>query len=546
MENKEVRKNDVFKFSFNAEKGWFQRTKSGNDVYANKTYGHGKVLGGANEFAKANEKPLRSAAKFPDNPQGISDTILYHCLRHDYVYYPHKFNDADGNVRQRGFYDENADFHPNIKIMYYPQSDGAVCKYCGHNTIFDVNIQNVSDLWCSQCGAEIDYMKTLGEEADFLVYADCFRKGKKLEVKESPHTPYVPPKENPSYHREWKKRDFSEKSYSDYLKETFGPGESVQEDVIYPKNIDAPLEYIKTREYNPAPVKKWEPNKELIIKSNTEGYGNEDSFRGFSFEENEGKDVKVKHAYLDDNIELQYIKTRPYNPAPVKPWVPSQNDKYRHGTDETGEELSRLSFDEPLEFIKSREYRPAPVVQQTYHPENYTIEYIDEEEFKEEKRRNKKSDVLDLVEERLDNMDPFWTIGGRPSMTDLEDVYGKPANQRGEDLKPLSFDEPLTAIKTREYKPAPVVQQTYHPERYEVITETEEEYKERIAKEHTEQVLSILEDIKDVFSTLGYTASDVANMKDLSDKTRGKYPAEEEWSVSDDADYGMFRRNKFE
>ncbi len=469
MENNsknEVQMSGNAKFNFAPEKGWFQRTASGNEVYANKTYGHGKVLGGANAFARVNAKPLRPNGKFPHNPQGVSDTILYHCHRHDYVFYPSNFTDADGNMRQRGFYDENADFHPDIKMLYYPQSDGVVCRHCGHNTVFDVNLQNISDLWCSQCGAEIDYMKVMNAEWDFLVYADCFDKGKQLVIQNAPQTPYVQPQENPSYHREWKKPKSSDKSYSDYIQENFGSGESGEGSLSKLENIDMPLSYIKTREYKPAPVKPWKPSENNKLAATSARSSQEDSFKGFQFEDSP----------KNDNVK----KTNKY-----------------------GEEI--------------------PQGESTYMKSG-TVEFWD--------------DVLDSAE-------PFWSSGGRPSMTDLEDVYGENTNQRREErLKPLSFDEPLTAIKTREYKPAPVVQQTYHPERYKVITGTRKGIYEESAKAHTEAVLSILEDIKDVFSTPEYTASDVANMKDLSDKTKGEYPAEEVWSVSNDADYSMFRREK--
>lgn len=494
-------------FGFKPENGWFQRTKSGNDVYANKTYGHGKVLGGANAFAKANGKPLRSGEKFPYNPQGVSDTILYHCLRHDYVYYPHNFTDADGIMRQRGFYDENADFHPNIKMLYYPQSDGAVCKYCGHNTIFDVNLQNVSDLWCSQCGAEINYMKMLGEEADFLVYADCFRMGKQLEVKVIPHTPYVQPKENPSYHREWKQRKPSDKSYSDYLKENFGPGESVPMEPDYDGNPNAPLKYIKTREYNPAPVKKWEPNTELIIKSNTSGQ-NEDSFKGFSFEETGEENYTSGNTYRRDTTEagLTYWEGLLDTVDPIwRSGIPSMNDlEETYGPDSSKppkkkrkpeEKLSELKFDEPLEYIKTRANNPVPV-----------------KKWEEPTRPDDKSGVA------------------------LSRIL-------------LDKDEPLQYIKTRPYNPAPVKpwEPTHSSEKKQ--TDYVPEHKYTVADEKTvaAKAVAALEDILDVFSN----SVDVANMKDLEEpsykqKEREAERQEDSWSMNEDADYGMFRRKRFD
>ena len=157
------------KFDFDKKRGWIQTTKSGNRVYANKHMGHGKVIGGANEFARANVREMRSPENFPENPQGVSDTILYHCLRHDYVYYPQDFVDTNGVQRKRGYYDEACNYHENIKILYYPQSSSAACGYCGHNNIFDVSAQNMDDFWCSQCGAAVDYVASLDAEYDFLI-----------------------------------------------------------------------------------------------------------------------------------------------------------------------------------------------------------------------------------------------------------------------------------------------------------------------------------------------------------------------------------------
>lgn len=459
MENNkqgQMKSNSYHKFEFNPKTGWFQSTKSGNRVYANKTAGHGKVLGGANTFARANAKELRSGEKFPYNPQGVSDTILYHCLRHDYVYYPHDFKDANQVERQRGFYDENADFHPNIKILYYPQSDGVVCNYCGHNTIFDVNMQNMTDLWCSQCGAEIDYMKLLGKEADFLVYSSSFDAGKELEdEKESVQTPYVPPQENPSYQQKGKYRKAyrgKEKSYADYIEENFGTGSNVEEE-SYTNNLDMPLQHIKTREYKPEPVKKWEPNTDLIIKSNRGNY-EEETFSGFSFEEYENeRDTIVAgtpRVYLDDDEPLQYIKTRPYNPAALKKRESDNVSGAAKAKAATGESLSELTFDEPLKFIKTREYKPAPVVQQTYHPELYKTEYVPAKDYTRAERAKRVDQAVCTLEDVFNKLSPEI-----PSMQDLiekndtkgQKQYGEKAEK--EEFWSISDDADFSMFKKK-------------------------------------------------------------------------------------------------
>lgn len=242
-----------YKFGFDMKKGWLQTTNSGNRVYANKHRGHGKVIGGANEFARANAKDLRSADKFPVNPQGVSDTVLYHCLRHDYVYYPQDFADVNGVQRKRGFYDEECNYHEKIEILYYPQSSGVVCKYCGHNTIFDVNAQKMDDFWCSQCGAEIDYMKQLDAEYDFLV--DCpgiFFYAKDIS------NPELIIESNRNNSEENEKELLRKQNEQKAFRE-----KDNNEEHISKLNFDEPLQYIKAREYNPAPVVKqtYEPHK---------------------------------------------------------------------------------------------------------------------------------------------------------------------------------------------------------------------------------------------------------------------------------------------
>lgn len=534
-------------FGFKPESGWFQRTKSGNDVYANKTYGHGKVLGGANAFAKANGKPLRSGEKFPYNPQGVSDTILYHCLRHDYVYYPHNFTDTDGIMRQRGFYDENADFHPNIKMLYYPQSDGVVCKYCGHNTIFDVNLQNVSDLWCSQCGAEINYMKMLGEEADFLVYADCFRMGKQLEVKVIPHTPYVQPKENPSYHREWKQRKPSDKSYSDYLKENFGPGESVPMEPDYDGNPNAPLKYIKTREYNPAPVKKWEPNTELIIKSNTSGQ-NEDSFKGFSFEETGKENYTSGNTYRGDTTEagLTYWEGLLDTVDPIwRSGMPSMNDlEETYGPDSSKppkkkrkpeEKLSELKFDEPLEYIKTRAYNPVPV--KPWKPEQQNSS-------PGTAKRNEISGVS-TPHVHLEDDEPLQYIKTRPYNPapvkpwepEQQNLSRSTARRVEEPLGELQLDETLKYIKSRDNNSDK--QQSYYSEKYQTNYVPVHDYTVDNEKSIAGKAVASLDDILDVF----LPSRDDVKMMAVERRASSR---DASWRIDDDADYSMFKRKHYD
>ena len=445
------------KFDFDKKKGWIQTTKSGNRVYANKHMGHGKVIGGANDFARANVREMRSPENFPENPQGVSDTILYHCLRHDYVYYPQDFVDTNGVQRKRGYYDEACEYHENIKILYYPQSSGVVCKYCGHNTIFDVNGQNMDDFWCSQCGAEINYMKQLDEEYDFLVYADAFASAKAIKSSDVPKTEYVPPQKNESYHMPRKKFRGQEMSYGDYLKETFET--SVEEGELSKLSLDDSLEYIQTREYNPAPVKEWKPSG--------------------------GPKV----------TKVNGITTREYNPAPVKEWKPNEDVKTTQASRVVRE--AKVLKTTEVNGIVTREYNPEKP--QEWEPNTNLIIASNQGNRERRKRR----------------------------------------------LKQLEFDEPLQYIKTREYKPAPVVQQTYRPENYraEYVSKSEIDRKSS-NKEILEQAVMVFEDVLEIFSP----SDKVATIKgmDVTVDAEGKRwktdPDADVWSVSDDADYDMFKK----
>lgn len=395
-----------YKFGFDKSQGWLQTTKSGNRVYANKHMGHGKVIGGANDFARANVREMRSPENFPENPQGVSDTILYHCLRHDYVYYPQDFVDTNGVQRKRGYYDESCEYHENIKILYYPQSSGVVCKYCGHNTIFDVNGQNMDDFWCSQCGAEINYMKQLDEEYDFLVYADAFASAKAIKSSDVPKTEYVPPQKNESYHMPREKFLGQEMSYRDYLKETFET--SVEEGELSKLSLDDSLEYIQTREYNPAPVKEWKPNEDVKTTQAPR---------------------VVREAKVLKTTEVNGIVTREYNPEKPQEWEPNTNliiASNQGNRERRKRRLKQLEFDEPLQYIKTREYKPAPVVQQTYRPENYRAEYVSKSEID---RKSSNKEILEqavmVFEDVLEIFSPSDKVATIKGMDVTADAEGK-------------------------------------------------------------------------------------------------------------------------
>ncbi len=241
-------------FGFDKKKGVIQTTKSGNSVYANKHRGRGRVLGGTNAFARANARELRSAEKFPVNTEGVSDTVLYHCLRHDYVFYPRDFIDADGVQRKCGFYDEACNYHGKIRILYYPQSGGAVCEYCGCHSVFDVNEQSVDDIWCPQCGAQIEYMNQLDAEYDFLVYCeDAFAYAFDVDTQQA---------------------TFPEEELNIEYTNTLN---------VYEENKER-LRYIPTRRFESRPIAEWKPNKKLIIESNINHSDEEEKLKSLDYD----------------------------------------------------------------------------------------------------------------------------------------------------------------------------------------------------------------------------------------------------------------------
>lgn len=495
----------ISKYGFVLSTGWIQTTKSGNSVYANKNKGHGKVLGGANAFARANKREIRPTDKFPENPKGISDTIFYHCLRHDYVFFPHDFTDINGVERKGGYYDEEGNYYVNVRILYNPQSDGAVCKYCGHNTVFDVNHQNMEDLWCSQCGAEINYFGLLDKDCDFLVFSNAFYSAKVINPEQEILTQYVPPVENESYRKPLEERrkelrNGRDNPYLDYIRENFGESDIPDEEI---KGFNTEeLQYIKAREYKPEAVKKWEPNVSLIIESNVADKTKCDEPRRkyddvYAAKSDPSVVKIVKPIVLDDDEPLQYIKSRKYNPEPVKKWErnPSESERRKYG----GNILNPIVLDdnEPLQYIKTREYNPEPV-----------------KEWKPLTEQN--------------------NIATSRNISETDDGE--------ESLSVLNFDEPLQHIKTREYNPKPVVSQTYEPHKYQTVQVPYKEYQKQKVNHNIEQVENILEDIMENFTLASYIMEKFGGEGVKLCET----PSEEEesWKLRDDVDYSIFRRDK--
>ncbi|MBR4965744.1 MAG: hypothetical protein IKY53_04545, partial [Lachnospiraceae bacterium] len=111
-------------------------------------------------------------------------------------------------------------------------------------------------------------------------------------------------------------------------------------------------------------------------------------------------------------------------------------------------------------------------------------------------------------------------------------------------LKRLEFDEPLQYIKAREYKPASVVQQTYHPEEYKTEYVERQEYEKISREEMKGQAMMVFEDIIEIFSPSDkvVTIKGLEVTSDAERQNRKADPAADAWSVRDDADYDLFKK----
>ena len=93
-----------------------------------------------------------------NQPEGYSESLpnyqapsFYHCLRHDYMYYPVGWYDTrTGEYRAPGYYDENGAYYPGAVIRMTDADEAAVyCKDC--NAVVQPYSEEES-LWrCSSC-----------------------------------------------------------------------------------------------------------------------------------------------------------------------------------------------------------------------------------------------------------------------------------------------------------------------------------------------------------------------------------------------------------
>lgn len=161
---------------FNLSNGKLQQTHNGKMIYVNKNSAGGKVVAGVSDFANLNMQPIRENTNFPQNPYGMSETVFYHCLHHDYIFYPADFIDTQGVHRKSGYYDEQGNYYKELHIHHKPNDKGIVCKYCGHNAVVNLNEESLKNIVCPSCGAPLDYVEAVSLDRDYLVNSEDISK----------------------------------------------------------------------------------------------------------------------------------------------------------------------------------------------------------------------------------------------------------------------------------------------------------------------------------------------------------------------------------
>lgn len=89
---------------------------------------------------------------------------FYHCVSHDYNYYPEDWTAEDGKSFEAGYYDENGQHYNNVLIV--GSTTMLRCAYCGNRMVYQWKEGNLPT--CDRCGAqfEIDITDTAEVESD--------------------------------------------------------------------------------------------------------------------------------------------------------------------------------------------------------------------------------------------------------------------------------------------------------------------------------------------------------------------------------------------
>lgn len=97
--------------------------------------------------------------------------IYYYGRRHDYVYYPESWTDAESGRRyEKGYYDENGEFYDSVAFQKNGRYENVVCycQYCGTESLLNLDNRSGSTqtMLCPGCGAPLEIRSVLDEIAD--------------------------------------------------------------------------------------------------------------------------------------------------------------------------------------------------------------------------------------------------------------------------------------------------------------------------------------------------------------------------------------------
>ena len=106
------------------------------------------------DFYKDSES-CREESKFPVPVAQVLNATVYHCKRHDYVYYPETVENAEGVRYRAGYYDETGKYYSELKLYHGFPEEVLVCKYCGHRMMED-ELEGMEELKCPNCDASFE------------------------------------------------------------------------------------------------------------------------------------------------------------------------------------------------------------------------------------------------------------------------------------------------------------------------------------------------------------------------------------------------------
>ena len=92
----------------------------------------------------------------------------YYGRRHDYVYYPESWTDAEsGTYYEKGYYDENGKYYDSVAFQKNGRYENVVCycPYCESRTVMNLNNNTGANqsMQCPNCGAPMEIQSELDE-----------------------------------------------------------------------------------------------------------------------------------------------------------------------------------------------------------------------------------------------------------------------------------------------------------------------------------------------------------------------------------------------